>query len=360
MNKNLISLAVAAALAAPLAVNAAPTVYGAAHLSVDSLDNGNAADNKLTTLSSNSSYIGFKGDEDLGNGLKAIYGFEWQIGLDNASSGLTSTTSNRNAFAGFSGGFGTFRAGNYDDVVKQVGRKVDFFWNEQLGESRAITRGTDAAPSAATAYWDERLANSLNYESAKIGGSTTVTVNYGMANNTNTSTALQLTATAIGVQYEAGALYVGLGYKTVDVNGGTVVNTTKATRLTAAYTMGNFKVAGFYQAVKDEAGATGADRTVTGLGASFVMGQGTVKAQMYKAGDNKTANTGATLTAIGYDYKMSNTTSVYVAYASVDNDSAAAYSVVGAGHANPSETGYAATGDGKDPSGLSVGMKVSF
>lgn len=400
MKMKMIAAAVVAGLAAP-AVHAAPTVYGSVHLSVDSLDNGNncsgttacnylinlssgatstttgTAGKNLLTLSSNSSYVGIKGDEDLGDGLKAIYGAEWQMGFDNAWAGVGSAggLANRNVFAGLQGGFGTVRAGNYDDIVKQVGRAVDLFWSEQLGENRALTAGALGANND-----DARLANSINYESPKLAGAFTVTVNYGMENtatdNTSTATA-KAKATAIGAVYAAGPLYVGLAHKSTTLANtlaaGVLGDSTTVDRLTAAYTMGNIKIAAFYQKDKDLGGFSGADRTVTGIGAAFTMGKGVLKAQYYQAGDiGDLTDTGATLTAIGYDYNLSANTAIYATYAAISNKAGGAYSVIGAGHSNPNDatTGMPGMtvssnvltlgGFDADPSGISVGMKVKF
>ncbi len=44
-----------------------------------------ANDVKLNRVSANSSYIGFKGSEDLGNGLKALFQYEMTVNFDNAT-----------------------------------------------------------------------------------------------------------------------------------------------------------------------------------------------------------------------------------------------------------------------------------
>jgi len=379
MNKKLLTLAIGAALtSAPMFANAAATVYGAAHLSIDSLDNGNALNNSVMTLSSNSSFLGFKAEEDLGGGLKAIYGAEWQIALDSAStngasasttcnvSAGTATTgtaialittqptaactdasgiANRNVFVGLTGGFGTVRLGNYDDITKQVGRAVDLFMNEQIGESRAATRQS---------RWDERLANSVNYESPDLGGAK-ITVNYGMANTV--TDASQVTAMAAGVQYNAGPLYVGAAYKTVDLTSSTSAS---AIRATVSYKlMGDaLRLVGFYQDVTSDTVAD--ERSTMGLGVAYKIGNGTIKAQYYTVDDNNTANTGYELTSIGYDHSLSKTTTVYATYASMANGTAAAQTVIGAGHANPSDTTMGTIANGNDVTGISFGMKMAF
>jgi predicted porin len=376
MNKKLLTLAVGAAISsAPMFANAAVTVYGSAHLSIDSLDDGGATDSKLLTLASNSSFIGFKAEEDLGGGLKAIFGAEWQVGLDNANTNgtgsstttfaptstatsisVTDTTgiANRNVFVGLQGGFGTVRLGQYDDIVKNVGRAVDFFHSEQIGENRALT----AANSM-----DARLANSVRYDSPKLGP-VTLTAQYGMANDMTESAGLDLTAFAVGAQMDMGGLYVGAAYKSRDVDAGTTTDQTKAYRVSASYTIGAFKVGGLYQNFQNDVPATDVDLSVYGVGASFKIGNGVIKGQYYVAGDSTGVGAGstdgATLMAIGYDHNLSKNTFVYVTYAMVDNDTAGTYSVIGAGHANPNDTsGFGATPD-ESNGGISLGMKMKF
>ena len=359
MNKKLLTLAIGAALgAAPMFANAAATVYGAAHLSIDSLDNGNTADNTVMTLSSNSSFLGFKAEEDLGGGMKALFGAEWQIALDSANTNGSGAScaalpcsdtgiANRNVFVGLGGGFGTVRLGNYDDVVKQVGRAVDLFGSDQLGESRAATRQS---------RWDERLANSVNYESPNLGGAK-ITLNYGMANTV--VDASQLTAMAAGVQYTAGPLYVGAAYKTVDLSS---TASASAMRATVSYKlMGDaLRLVGFYQNVSDDATATN-ERSTMGLGASFKVGSGSIKAAYYTVEDSNTAGTnGYDLTSIGYDHSLSKTTTVYATYASMANGAGTNQTVIGAGHANPTDTAMGTIANGNDVTGISFGMKMAF
>ncbi|MBL4712148.1 MAG: porin, partial [Gammaproteobacteria bacterium] len=68
MKNSLLAIAVAASMAAPAVMAAAPTIYGNIHLTILDLDSNNDLD-----LTSNTSAIGVKGSEDLGDGLKAIY-----------------------------------------------------------------------------------------------------------------------------------------------------------------------------------------------------------------------------------------------------------------------------------------------
>ena len=73
MKKSLIALAVAGAMAAPMAAQADATLYGSLRIKV--MDN----DNVSTGVVDNFSRIGIKGSSDLFSGAKAIYQFEQAI-----------------------------------------------------------------------------------------------------------------------------------------------------------------------------------------------------------------------------------------------------------------------------------------
>jgi len=140
MNKKLLAVAVAAALVAPLAAFADSgnvTISGDMKVSVDSLDNGNT---RKLNASSNSSHIAFAGNEDLGNGLKAVWQVDSEVAMGATGNG-SNALSSRNSFLGLAGGFGTFVVGKHDTPVKLLGRKVDLF-GDQIGDSRNLISDT--------------------------------------------------------------------------------------------------------------------------------------------------------------------------------------------------------------------------
>ena len=98
-------------------VMAAPDIYGKLNLSVHNHDDGSAS---VIKLSNNYSRIGFKGEEDLGNGITAIYQYELGINPDD-----TTTFTQRNSFFGLKADWGTLKAGNFDTALKTSQGKVD-------------------------------------------------------------------------------------------------------------------------------------------------------------------------------------------------------------------------------------------
>src|SRR5512144_414193 len=104
MQEKLIALAIAAAFSAPVfADNGNFNFYGAANLSFDHINSGTATNGTAGTssnrISSNTSKFGFKGSDDLGDDLKAVWQVEQTLYIDGGS-GKTSTLATRNTYAG--------------------------------------------------------------------------------------------------------------------------------------------------------------------------------------------------------------------------------------------------------------------
>jgi len=127
MNRKLMAVAVAGALAAPaMAFAQASTVsiYGAMDGSYEwvSIGGGTAGpsgpSNQYASrgrIASNSSLLGFRGTENLGGGLKAIWQVENQLSIDGVGGNNTQTMPNgwnlRDTFVGLEGGFGQVQVG---------------------------------------------------------------------------------------------------------------------------------------------------------------------------------------------------------------------------------------------------------
>ncbi|MDM1019768.1 porin [Acinetobacter sp. VNK23] len=107
---------------------AAPTIYGEIDASVDYLPEKNAnTDNRdVWEVSSNSSFIGVKGDEKLTDRLSAVYAIEWGFSAD----GDSTDWSQRNRFVGLKDAqLGTVKIGVHDTPLKQLSSVVDTFNN---------------------------------------------------------------------------------------------------------------------------------------------------------------------------------------------------------------------------------------
>ena len=115
MKKTLVAVA---AMAVVTGAMAQATIYGTLeqtyNKSTDTL-NGTVISNKtgIGEYQTGGSLIGFKGSEDLGSGMKASYLYEMGVNLQTSAS----TYTNRKAFVGLSGGFGSVRLGKPSTLV---------------------------------------------------------------------------------------------------------------------------------------------------------------------------------------------------------------------------------------------------
>lgn len=107
------------------AAQAAPTVYGKLHVSIDSVDKQKATDtDNVFEVNSNASRIGVKGDEKLTDNLSVIYLAEWQVNTDGTDNDL----SQRNRYVGLNyAGIGAVKVGKWDSYTKLAQGKVDYF-----------------------------------------------------------------------------------------------------------------------------------------------------------------------------------------------------------------------------------------
>lgn len=110
------------------AVQAAPTVYGKLHVSVDNVEKFKATTKADTDnvweINSNASRFGVKGEEILTDSLKALYLIEWQVNTDGDGTDL----GQRNRFVGLKyDRIGTVKVGKFDSYLKTAQGKVDIF-----------------------------------------------------------------------------------------------------------------------------------------------------------------------------------------------------------------------------------------
>ncbi|MBS0329165.1 MAG: porin [Proteobacteria bacterium] len=362
MQKKLIALALASAFAAPaFAATSNVDISGQLNLSVDYLDSDTVTNGGNVGVSSNSSNIIFKGSEDLGGGLKAL----WQIqtyfsaggtgNTDTFNGGNADGVGSGNTFVGLGGGFGTVILGKNESPVKMLSRKTDFFGN-QIGDSRNLT----SVGGTGSVGFDTRPNNQVAYTTPSMSGLSGTVAYFSALSGTDVTDAAVDGWAAAG-NYENGPLMLGLGYEKHNLsNANALLNDEKVWRLAAGYAIGNFKFTGLYQKATDIAGVSSSDRKVWGLGAGYNMGNILLKAQYYDAGDlNSVSNTGAQMYAVGVDYSLSKRTKLQFAYAATDNDSGAAFSAFGGGHGDNPYSGANATA-GANPTGFSMGVVHSF
>ncbi len=357
MKKSLIALAVASAVSAPaFAATSNVDIYGKLHVSVSSFDADTAGVDTNTGVSSNASRIGFKGSEDLGGGLAAIWQYETTVNMDGQNSGNGGFGSMRNSFVGVKGGFGTVFAGIHDTPMKLLGRMVDNF-GDTLADSRGILGATSLN---GTNIFDPRTNNTIAYVSPDFSGLTVAGAYVTDLNETDNAIDNNDTdAYSVNGVYKNGPLLLGAAYEKQNVSATT---DRSMWRLAAGYKFGNAKLGALYQSSKSD--VLTEERKGWGVFADYAMGAVTLKANYLKAGDSESVaeDSGKQFT-LGADYALSKRTTVYALYAKVTNDTAAVYGLgTGVGSTDRVSGGGTGTGitGGADPSVFSVGMMHSF
>lgn len=387
MNKKLIALAVAAALApaAAMADSGNVTVYGVVHASVDRADPGTAPSNAATPfnpvtgaaatpgntnfndtgyrVSSNSSRIGFKGTEDLGNGLAAVWQMETGVNLDSGTNG--GSYFQRNSFLGLSSKTaGTVLFGRHDTPYKLGTGGLDLF-ADTMGDYNAIVGNIGG-----TVAFDSRLGNVAAYISPTWGGFHFAGAAVA-ANETNNTANRDGSAYSLTGIYDNGPMFGSLSYErakdfsasSTDVTSlaSTLSTLDKATaaKLGLGYKFGGATVGFIAERIKLVPTLTGADLTRNAyyLNGSYTMGSNVLKAAYGQANDmSGVSDSGAKQYVIGVDHNFSKRTSVYALYSKMNNDTVGSYGLGG----NGAGGAFAPAAAGQDPSVWSAGMRHSF
>jgi predicted porin len=383
MQKKIIAVAVAAALATPGLAFAAGafdgnvTVYGKARVSYDLFDNGDGtttangavAANGISSnkVSSNSSRLGFKGNERISDDLKVVWQIESLVNFDNAVGNSLGT---RNTFAGLSSkNLGTLRLGRYDTPYKTSTGRLDLF-RDTLADSRALT-GSVGGRSAQITF-DGRQPDSVSYTSPSFNGFKVDAFYVAGAEAAITSGQVKGDIWSFSGTYDNGSLYGALAHEIHNfgsVGTGTLAGTAgnfpadseeKATKVGVGYKIDALTLGFAYETSSDNGTAvTGADRfghNTYFLSGKYKFGSDAIKLTYTKAGDLGSAvNSDATMYAIGYDHGLSKRTSLYVTYAALNNSNGINYTFSGNGTGTAAAAGF-----GAKVTALSLGMNHSF
>jgi predicted porin len=200
--KKILSLAIAAALVAPAAAMAEAKVYGKAHMLIANTDDGT---DDVWSVDSIDSRVGVKGSEDLGDGLKAVYQFEFKINHDDGD-GL----GDRNQYLGLAGGFGTVLLGRHDTPLKMSQGKFDQF-GDVPGDIKGVIPGED------------RVDNVIAYVSPDMGGFSLVGAAVSGEEGDSASGNTQLTGLfdhiSLAGLYSNGPIFASLALNSYDLGG---------------------------------------------------------------------------------------------------------------------------------------------
>ncbi|HCI12666.1 MAG: hypothetical protein A2063_08455 [Gallionellales bacterium GWA2_60_142] len=361
MQKKIIALAIAAAVSAPAFADSNVTIYGVANVSYDMTQSGAVANGfSNNKVSSNTSRIGFKGNEDLGDGMSAVWQIESLIQIDGQTA-AGNTLANRNTFAGLSSASaGTVLMGRHDTPYNISNRKYDMF-ADGLADNRSIMGGG----TSAAASFNGRQPNVIAYISPAMSGFTGAIAYVAGAEGQTLSTQTKGSAWSMAALYGNGPISANFGYEvhtagsapgTLGLGAGLKET---AWTISGGYKVAEFEINGIYEKTDDNfaVGANALGHRAYYLSGKYNFGSNAVKLAYANAGANAAANTDADQITVGFDHSLSKRTTVYALYTQLSNGAAGAYALSGNGTGAPAA---AVSGVGGKPSAFSFGMKHTF
>ncbi|QEL56585.1 porin [Chromobacterium paludis] len=361
MNKKLIALALAAL---PAAAMADVTIYGTIKAGIEdnktySSSFGTNAQGKPQSgmqINDWTSSIGFKGSEDLGGGLKAIWQVESRLHMDGSNGGSGASSDGlgtRDTFIGLTGDWGKVRFGKLSNYANSDMELVDpgSYSGESVGGLGMFTRLDDRHTNAlrfdsptyygfsyAFLYSVDEKRNNLNngtgprtnnsftniglsYENAGYFGK----YNYGSWGDSSLVGGMK-DWHRLEAGYNANNIYVALGYQQADgyslspYYNSTVGTTVKANYANALAANGSYATAAAAQAAIDASKMKAKELALTG---GYTFGAFTPYISYVKGYD--VTSLGGTISNSGYDqfvlsldYAMSKRTEVYTSYGHVN------------------------------------------
>ena len=287
-----LTLAVLALLGASAAqAQSSVTVYGRLDLSV--AQQADAVKNQEVRNGSGSR-IGFRGVEDLGDGLKAIFHLEHRFNADDGSQSNASRFWEGKSIVGLEGSFGRISLGREENPAYTLSQGVaDPFGTDTVASNGSIVNGRIGTT---------RYSNSVNYRFASSGFTVAGQIAEMEGNAPATGGVAEDRPYTLAAGYAAGPLTLGLGYE----------NPADAdddwTTFNAAYDFGMVKLGGFF--------GTGTNVVAQKHQAWLVSATAPVGAGQFRLSYGQLKNKDTSTIAdkqlgVGYHYALSKRTTVY-------------------------------------------------
>jgi predicted porin len=364
MIKKLLPAMIGVALAGGMTVAQADvTVMGHIDTSItkDDIDGGTDDTNFTCTTCS----VGFKGSEDLGNGLKAVFKLDFQYDTIDTDSGI----SDRDQWLGLAGNFGQVRVGTISTPYKSYGAKIDPLYRTALqGRDHGLQ---SRFHSSAGEDLQGRATNTARYDSPSWNG-LKVAAFYTLDSDDNDGVLNDPTDPesgnrdeddnpyGVGVSYENGGILAFGSYQTNDGGNSNPNGELTAWKLGGKWTLNNFAVMGQYESANEDVSDT--DFFHWTVGASYTMGNNLLYAG-YGAGNADGDNADdkdVTSWTVAAMHNMSKRTSVYLGYTTSDCDSSGTKLGELGSYAGACRPVEGKTTSGGDNTRIALGMKHKF
>ncbi|MDD0841034.1 porin [Curvibacter sp. HBC61] len=305
MNKKFIMTALALSLGSAAFAQSSVTLYGVIDTAVQRQTNATPTGGSLSAVTSGAisgSRYGFRGQEDLGGGMKALFTLEAGFNPNDGSRGQGGLAFGRQAFVGLAGDFGQVTLGRqYTPLFEHYGNFDPLWGISNVNESGFYL-----------AYGTFRQNNAVRY--AKNIAGVNFAAMHGFGNVANSASAGQLNG--LQATYAVGSLNLGAAYQKFDVNttSSTNLGSTKNAMIAANYGFGPARV---YFNYMDTKLASGSKSDVATLGVSYEVAPLVNLVGAYYNDKTKSATNvkgSRNTTALGLTYSLSKRTMVYGYY----------------------------------------------
>lgn len=317
-------------------------LYGLGHVSLDHVDDGQTSD---IYTASNSSRLGVKGSFDISSDLQVF--FQYESGVDLTAQGVNDGngpadtqgqffTKGRPTHLGLRGRFGQVLIGHTNALDQWANHFNPFA--DYIGDLGNLWGGT-GMPG--------RVDNAIQYTTPNYKGFNLVTTYVPEENGAGTDRLF------MKGNYRMGNFEAGMVYATIAQGPGRLDHHSQA--VIFGYDFGRVKLGSAVQFESDVMGMPGVSRNSYSFGGSMPMGRkGTLKAQ-FTTTEGDFVESDAVQFAVGYDYALNSSTTVYAAAASIQNDDNVQFAVNGKGHGDAVTPNF-----GDDPFAFSLGLIYSF
>ncbi|WP_198969653.1 porin [Xylophilus sp. ASV27] len=336
-----IALALAAAAGAASAQSSV-TLYGRVDGAVYYQSRANPGAHSVT-LSSDTSYFGFRGQEDLGGGLSALFKLESQFDVSTGTSSATGFF-NRESYVGLSDRqWGSVLLGSMWGPSVWISGKSDAFGRAQLGAVQTLLQGANNRGNTF------QFNNAVQYISPTIGGV------FGRVYAQAAEGAATGRNYAMSLDYTKGPAFVGLSYDNAQIAGSTVglpavpVTRSRTLGIGASYDLGFMKLLGYVQ--NNRVPSLGAANS-RNISAAIPAGGGEFRIALGHW--DRPADADARRVALGYTYFLSKRTQVYANMARLNNGKGSTTMLFPISQDSPALTG------GQSVKAVGLGMRHLF
>jgi len=350
-----------AASAGAVRAQSTVTIYGRLNVSLEHADASHSPrDRAVNRESNNRSVIGFRGTEDLGAGVQALFQIEGSLALD---TGVGPSLANRDTRVGLQTPYGLLFAGQWGTPYLLATSTFDPWYPTTAGYMALMANGS--APTTNhlgnTASFDRRQQNIVHYWTPSWNG-LTGRVAYAFNDGESGPNGARPQLWSASLSWDDGPWNLALAHETHREYQGPHL-TDSATKLGAAYRFGPGRLAAVVERLRYETPLGALTRDSVYLAATWQIGATSLRASFTDAGEGKGPagtrigfvsageGTGSRQWTLGADYTLSKRTGFYAYVSRIDNQARAAYDFA----INP-----LGVGAGEKPTVFAVGMRHAF